>query len=561
MAPKKEKIKKEADFKQEFNSEIEENKPTDSSSMEKSVNCIYWFRKALRLHDNPSLIHAIKSSQYIYPIFILDPWFVQNAKVGPNRWRFLLESLSDLDNQLKRKNSRLILIRGNPNTVLREKIKEWNINLICFETDTEPYAKQRDQEITKIAAELNVRVETKYGHTLYNPDYVYKRNNEKVPLQYQSFLGVLAKIGDPPKPIDEPSKMFDKLEIDYNLYQIPDLKSIGVDPNDCGPHLYPGGETEALRRLEEKFKNESWICSFEKPNTSPNSLLPSTTVLSPYLKFGCLSVRNFYWRLKQIYTKKKHSMPPVSLEGQLLFREFFYYVGAFTPNFNKIEGNAICRQIKWDDKPEYVKAWKEAKTGFPFIDAVMTQLKTEGWIHHLARHAVACFLTRGDLYCSWEKGQEVFEEYLLDQDWSLNAANWMWLSASAFFHQYFRVYSPIAFGKKTDENGDYIRKYIPSLRTFPAKYIFEPWTAPLEVQKRHNCVIGKDYPRPIVDHNVISKLNITRMKKAYEESKLPSADDSDDKKSRPTSSKSVKNPPKSQKTSPDTRPPSKKSKN
>ena len=87
----------------------------------------------------------------------------------------------------------------------------------------------------------------------------------------------------------------------------------------------------------------------------------------------------------------------------------------------------------------------------------MTQLRQEGWIHHLGRHAVACFLTRGDLWLSWEEGMHVFEEYLLDADWSLNAGNWMWLSASAFFHQYFRVYSPIAFGKKTDKNGDFIR--------------------------------------------------------------------------------------------------------
>ena len=99
----------------------------------------------------------------------------------------------------------------------------------------------------------------------------------------------------------------------------------------------------------------------------------------------------------------------------------------------------------------------QARTGYPFIDAIMTQLREEGWIHHLARHAVACFLTRGDLWLSWERGQAVFEEWLLDADWFLNSANWMWLSCSAFFHQYYRVYSPVAFGKKTDKNGDYIR--------------------------------------------------------------------------------------------------------
>lgn len=112
-------------------------------------------------------------------------------------------------------------------------------------------------------------------------------------------------------------------------------------------------------------------------------------------------------------------------------------------------------------------------------------------------------------------GMKVFEEYLLDADWSLNAGNWMWLSASAFFHQYFRVYSPIGFGKKTDPRGEYIKKYLPQLRKIPEKYIFEPWMAPLAVQERAGCVIGKDYPRPIVDHAVVSKINMSRMKEVF----------------------------------------------
>ena len=85
-------------------------------------------------------------------------------------------------------------------------------------------------------------------------------------------------------------------------------------------------------------------------------------------------------------------------------------MGAFTPNFDKIENNPICRQIKWDNTPSLLEAWRMGRTGFPFIDAIMTQLREEGWIHHLARHAVACFLTRGDLYQSWTKGQEVIKK-------------------------------------------------------------------------------------------------------------------------------------------------------
>ncbi|MCL4105491.1 UNVERIFIED_CONTAM: hypothetical protein GTU68_055622, partial [Idotea baltica] len=202
---------------------------------------------------------------------------------------------------------------------------------------------------------------------------------------------------------------------------------------------------------------QSWVRNFEKPKTAPTALEPSTTVLSPYLKFGCLSPRLFYYQLINVYAGAKHSQPPVSLLGQLLWREFFYTVGALTPNFDRMEGNPICKQIPWVKNDKYLDAWKRGETGYPFIDALMTQLKQEGWIHHLGRHAVACFLTRGDLWQPWEEGMKIFEEYLLDADWSLNAGNWMWLSASSFFYQFFRVYSPISFGKNTDKEGAYIR--------------------------------------------------------------------------------------------------------
>ena len=122
-------------------------------------------------------------------------------------------------------------------------------------------------------------------------------------------------------------------------YDPPKLKDL-VEVPDLEPCLYPGGETEALNRLEEhiNMKNAKWVRAFEKPQTSPNALSPSTTVLSPYLKFGCLSPRLFYWKLDEVYKGSKHSQPPVSLHGQLLWREFFYTVGANTENFDKMKG-------------------------------------------------------------------------------------------------------------------------------------------------------------------------------------------------------------------------------
>ncbi|KAJ7339436.1 hypothetical protein OS493_005834 [Desmophyllum pertusum] len=481
---------------------------------------IHWFRKGLRLHDNQSLKEACETSLTLRPVYFIDPDYVKHGNMGVNRWQFLIQSLKDLDNSLKSLGSRLFVVQGKPESELPRLFKAWKITKLTFEFDHEPDGRQRDSKICELASKAGIEVETRICHSLYDLDKIIEKNGGTAPLTYKKLCSVVSSMGPPLKPIPTvDKKMFDGCSTplsDENNYQLPTLHELGIEtPEESSNILFPGGETEALRRLDEHMKREDWVSKFEKPNTAPNSIQPSTTVLSPYVMFGCLSARLFYHRLSDVYSRaKKHSNPPVSLHGQLLWREFFFTAAYATPNFNKMEGNPVCLQIPWDNNQEFLKAWSEACTGYPFIDAIMTQLRREGWIHHLARHAVACFLTRGDLWISWEEGLKVFEKFLLDHDWSLNAGNWMWLSASAFFHAYFRVYSPVAFGKKTDPNGEYIKKYVPVLKKYPPKYIYEPWTAPLSVQRTAGCVIGKDYPRPIVDHKEAVKTNIARMKKA-----------------------------------------------
>lgn len=432
------------------------------------------------------------------------------------------ETLENLSSQLELLNTQLFVVRGNPTEKFPQLFKEWNVVLMTFEHDIEPYSVERDETVLKLAAQNKVEVIQEFSHTIFNPEQVVKKNGGSPPMTYQKFLSVASSlkasvpVANPPKVPSVCEPDFDEQEAkDENCYNVPTIEDLGVDTSYLEPAKFPGGETEALRRMEMNLKKTKWICDFEKPNTSPNSLEPSTTVLSPYLKFGCLSSRLFYHRIQEVYKGSKHSKPPVSLEGQMIWREFYYCVAAFTPNFDKMAGNRVCAQIPWENNQKFITAWTNGQTGFPFIDAIMRQLRQEGWIHHLARHAVACFLTRGDLWCHWEEGQKVFEELLLDADWALNAGNWMWLSASAFFHQYYRVYSPIAFGKKTDPEGKFIKKYVPELKNYPSGIIYEPWKASADNQKKYGCIIGKDYPRPIVDHDVAMKANLVKMKAAY----------------------------------------------
>ncbi|KAF8061969.1 UVR3 [Scenedesmus sp. PABB004] len=483
---------------------------------------VLWFRKGLRLHDNPALLEACAGASAVYPVFIIDPHFLTASayKVGVNRYNFLLESLADLDASLRAKGSRLLVLRGKPLEVLPRVFKDWGVTQLCFEVDTEPYAKRRDADVAAAAAAAGVAVSAHVSHTLYDTDVLLRAAGGKAPLTMQAFTKLVDKVGDPPKPLPAPGAVPPPGPLGAwgdGSTGVPSLAEVGF--TEAPTTIFKGGESVALSRLEASLADAKWVCGFEKPATDPSAFTrPATTVLSPHLKFGCLSPRLFHARLAAVYKAARgaHSKPPVSLRGQLLWREFFYTVGSVTPHFNAMAGNPLAKQIPWDTNPALLAAWREGRTGYPWIDAAMRQLAEWGWMHHLARHSVACFLTRGDLFLHWEAGQAVFEELLLDADHFLNAANWLWLSSSAFFAQYYRVYSPVTFGKKYDPEGKFIRRFVPALARLPSKYIYEPWTAPLDVQTRAGVVIGKDYPYPVVDHTAISKVNMARMKAAYE---------------------------------------------
>ncbi|GLC76277.1 hypothetical protein PLESTF_001761600 [Pleodorina starrii] len=386
---------------------------------------IMWFRKGLRLHDNPALLEACRDATYLYPIFILDPFFLQQGsyKVSVNRYNFLLESLRDLDASFKARGSRLLVLRGKPEEVLPRVFREWGVTQLCFEVDTEPYARARDAAVTRLAEEAGVEVRPAVSHTLYDTEMLVARNGGSPPASMVSFTKLVDRVGDPlppapdpPNPLPPPKEGEDAPSTDPRVTGVPTWREVGFREEPTT--IFKGGETEALRRLEASMTDPKWVATFAKPDTDPSAFeRPATTVLSPHLKFGCLSPRLFHARLLAVYRQHKgaHTQPPVSLRGQLLWREFFYTVGAHTPNFHRMVGNPLCKQIDWDTNEEHLAAWREARTGFPWIDAIMTQLRQWGWMHHLARHSVACFLTRGDLYVSWERGMEVFEEHLIDQ--------------------------------------------------------------------------------------------------------------------------------------------------
>ncbi|CAA9958884.1 Cryptochrome/photolyase FAD-binding domain-containing protein [Pyrenophora teres f. maculata] len=544
---------------------------------------IYWFRTDLRLHDSPALKAALDlNPTCLYPIWTWDPHYVYRARVGPNRWQYLLDCQNDLSKSITKLNpkSKLFVIREAPQTLFPKLFKAWKITHLVFEKDTDAYARERDDKVLEIAKKAGVEVVVKTGRTLYDPDELVMQNHGKPTMSITQVQAAGKKIGRIPRPIPAPKSIPNPGDTDLKFDQErpesqPDVNAIQRDGHEAsytalaGPNsdfavptmeelglklattVHRGGETEALRALDEIIANEEYTATFEKPKTAPTAFEPqSTTLLSPHMHFGSLSCRLFYWRAQDVVDKfkGKASQPPVSLTGQLLFRDMYFGAqAALGYSFGQTYNNPNCRFIPWhlpskiDTKSglitgEYMvdnaeaeahfQRWKHGQTGFPWIDALMRQLAQEGWIHHLGRHAVACFLTRGGCYIDWERGAEVFEEWLIDHEAACNIGNWQWLSCTAFFAQFYRCYSPIAFPQKWDKEGEFVRKYVPELARFDKKYIYEPHKAPIVDQKKWGCLIKGDglaaaegsmktYPKPMFDFAQRRDICLAGMKNAY----------------------------------------------
>ncbi|KAJ9637242.1 hypothetical protein H2199_007528 [Coniosporium tulheliwenetii] len=528
---------------------------------------IYWFRTDLRLHDSPALKAALDlDPECLYPIWTWDPHYVYRARVGPNRWQFLLDCQNDLSTSITKLNpkSKLFVIREAPQTLFPKLFKAWRITHLVFEKDTDAYARERDEKVMEIAREAGVKVVVRTGRTLYDPDELVKANGGKPTMSITQVQQAGRKLGAIPRPIPAPTAIPDpgdtsldfeharpSQEPDYNAIQrdstdqsysalagpagdfaVPTLSELGLKPATT-PHR--GGETLALQALDAIIADTDYTATFSKPQTAPTAFSPqSTTLLSPHHHFGSLSCRLLYWRAADTvaaYKKPGASQPPTSLTGQLLFRDMYFGAqAALGYSFGQTVNNPYCRFIPWHlpsridpsnglitgtydvDSPqaeEYLHRWREGITGFPFIDALMHQLKQEGWIHHLGRHAVASFLTRGGCYIDWERGAEVFEEWLIDHEAACNIGNWQWMACVAFYSQFHRIYSPVAFPRKWDKEGKFVRRYVPELEKFDEKYIYEPWKAPVLDQKRV-------YPKPMFEFAERRDVCLQAMKKAYD---------------------------------------------
>ena len=444
--------------------------------MPKGKAAIIWFRRDLRINDHPALLAAVESSEQVIPLFILDKTQIKEA--GAKLLAYMAQSLRSLDESL---GNNLHIIEGDQVEVLTALIKKYDVEEVHISAEYERYGAERDARVEAAGIKL-VRTGSPYAVT---PGRVLKPSDGTPYKVYTPFYRAWRTHGWRAPAKTPKSMKFVQPTSEYRNF--PDF------PLPKGVEIIKAGEAAALSRFKE-FTKKGLDTYDENRNFAA---IDGTSKMSSYLKFGEIHPRTL---LENLGESKAHD----TFRKEIAWREFYADVLFNNPMTDREYYAPRFADMRYDEPGAQFKAWCEGKTGYPFVDAAMRQLIQEGWMHNRTRMVVASFLVK-DLHLEWQLGERFFAEHLVDYDVASNAHGWQWTAGTGTdASPYYRVFNPIEQGKRFDENGDYIRKYVPELAHLSAAEIHEPWL--------YLDGYSKGYPERLVDHAIERLESLERLK-------------------------------------------------
>jgi deoxyribodipyrimidine photo-lyase len=451
---------------------------------------LWWVRRDLRLTDNQALAAALAHADRVIPVFVLDPTLLDSPYVGPKRVAFLLGGLRRLDEDLRARGSRLIVRRGHPREELSALLAECGAEAILTEEDFTPYAQKRDSGVAE-----RLPLHRVGGRIVHPPGTVLKADGTPYTV-FTPFSRRWKTLSPPQASTVLPAP--DRLPAPPEVGSLPIPEELALPPTVP----FPPGEAEAQRRLRAFVEGDDPpIHRYAKARDRLD--MDGTSRLSPYLHLGMVSARQAMVAALEAIAAAPDAEASKGAEtwlDELIWREFYVHILYHFPYVLEQSFRAGLRAVPWENDEEALAAWCEGRTGYPVVDAAMRQLVETGWMHNRARMIVASFLVK-DLLIDWRWGERYFMQQLVDGDSASNNGGWQWTAGTGTAAApYFRIFNPVLQGKKFDPKGTYVRRWVPELAQVPDRFIHQPWKMPLDIQQEAGCVVGQDYPAPIVDH-------------------------------------------------------------
>ena len=450
---------------------------------------IVWFRRDLRLADNPALDFAVQSGQPILALYIDETDRARDLGAASKWW--LHHSLSQLSKDLAAIGGRLILKRGAADKILDAIIKQAGADHIVWNRRYEDNARERDAAIKTRLKARGLNVKSFKANLLTEPWERQTKTGGYYKVFTPYWRAVRAELHVPP-PIDAPTRINGYVGDIESL----ELEALNLRPRapdwaaKMAPHwqIGPQGAAASLEAFVE-----SGVEEYPETRNRPDKT-EGTSHLSPHLAFGEISPR-------QIWHACRHKMGVADkFLAEIGWREFAYVLLYHNPNLATQNFKPAFDGFEWNEDEAALARWQQGQTGYPFVDAGMRQLWQTGWQHNRVRMVTASFLIK-HLLIDWRRGEAWFYDTLVDADPASNAAGWQWVAGSgADASPYFRIFNPFTQGEKFDPNGDYVRKWIPELAGLPKKFIHRPWEAPAHILAQAEVKLGETYPHPIVDH-------------------------------------------------------------
>jgi deoxyribodipyrimidine photo-lyase len=473
---------------------------------------LFWHRRDLRISDNIGLAAARAKSQKVVGVFCLDPNILERDDVAPARVTYMIGSLQSLQERYSSAGSQLLILHANPTQAIPTLAASLNAMAVFWNWDVEPYAKERDRVVTEALKEKGIQVHNHWDQLLHAPEEIRTGSNGPYTIYTPFWRNWSSKPkANPVEPLANASGLTQKEQEtaqQAGVVKLPTAKDLGfVWDNEL---VTAPGETAAQEKLE-KFCDRA-IDDYQEQRNFP--AVHGTSQLSAALKFGAIGIRTVW--AASIATLK-HSRSDEALgnirtwQQELAWREFYQHAMYWFPELAEGAFRETLKNFPYDNNEEYFQAWREGRTGYPIVDAAMRQMNEIGWMHNRCRMIVANFLTK-DLLINPQWGEKYFMQKLYDADLSANNGGWQWSASSGMDPKPLRIFNPASQAKKFDPEGEYIREWLPQLRSVDTECLISGDIPPLE----RNAL---DYPAPIVDH----KQQQRQFKELYQQQKAASS--------------------------------------